>query len=405
MHTLLVHQAFVSPQEPGGTRHFELAQRAVAQGNEFTIVAGNLNYKTGKQIIPSSRLVEEQTIGGIRVLRAYIYPSLHRSFTWRVVAFISFMVTSVLASLRVGRVDLVMTTTPPIFQALSTWLVAFLRRKPFLLEVRDLWPEFAVQMGVVTNPALITLARWVESFLYAQATHILINSPGFKPHLLQKGVKPEKISVVANGGSLDMFNPDADGQACRAQWQLEGKFIAMYAGAMGQANDLPTILRSAKRLEGPPEIEFVFVGDGKERANTERMAQEMGLSNVYFVGPVPKNEMRHVLAAADVCLATLLDIPMFNTVYPNKVFDYMAAGRPTVLGIDGVIRKVVEGANAGFFVPPGNDEAIADAVLTLSQNRELARTMGRNGRACVEQDFDRDRQAEKFVELITRLAR
>lgn len=404
MHTLLVHQVFTLPQHAGGTRHYELAQRAVAQGNEFTVITGDIHYKTGKKLVEDGRLVTEQTVNGIRVLRAYTYPSLHRSFVWRAVSFVSFMVTSVIASLQVRDIDLVMTTTPPIFQAFSTWFVAFLRRKPFLLEVRDLWPEFAIEMGILKNPLLITLARWVERFLYSQATHILVNSEGFIPYLLEKGANPNRISAIPNGATLSMFHPDDDGKMYRERWNVEDKFVAMYAGAMGMANDLPTIVRAAERLAGHPEIHFIIVGDGKERANIEDLVRRLGLSNLSIIDVVPKDEVGHMLAAADVCIATLLNIPMLSTGYPNKVLDYMAAGRPVVLGIDGVMRRAVEGAGAGFFAPPGNDEAIADAVLTLSQNRELARQMGRNGRACVEKEFNRDIQAQKFVELITRLA-
>src|SRR5690554_1389339 len=176
MRTLLIHQAFVSPTEAGGTRHYEFARRCINQGYPFTIVASSLSYLSGQRVTSERRLVTEEDVDGIRVLRAYTYPALHRSFFWRVISFISFMFTSVLAGLRAGPVDVVMGTSPPIFQAVSAWAIAFLRRRPFLLEIRDLWPAFAVDMGVLTNPVLITLAEWLERFLYARATHIVVNS-------------------------------------------------------------------------------------------------------------------------------------------------------------------------------------------------------------------------------------
>ena len=187
MKILLINQAFVSPDEPGHTRHFELAQYLRQHGHDLTIVASDLNYQTGQRIIERRGLAAEQTIAGVRILRTYIYPALHRSYFWRIVSFLSFMFSSVIASLRVKDADLILGTTPPIFQALSAWLVAFLRRKPFLLEVRDLWPEFIVGMGVFNNPVLIKLARWLESFLYARATHILVNSPAYVEYLLRQG--------------------------------------------------------------------------------------------------------------------------------------------------------------------------------------------------------------------------
>jgi glycosyltransferase involved in cell wall biosynthesis len=178
----------------------------------------------------------------------------------------------------------------------------------------------------------------------------------------------------------------------------------MYAGALGLANDIPTILRAAHRLLSDPRIRFVFVGDGKERLSLESQARAMGLTNVMFVGPRPKREMADVLAASDVCVATLKDIPMFRKTYPNKVFDYMAAGRPTILGIDGVIRQVVEAAHGGIFVPPGDDGALAAAVRALSTDAAACRAMGQAARAYVEQHFSRQQQARDFEALMLRLA-
>src|SRR5258708_12975992 len=174
MRILLINQAFVSPDEPGHTRHFEMAKFLQERGHELVIVASDLNYQTGQRTVAGKGMFAEQIIGGVRILRAYIYPALHRSYFWRVISFFSFMFSSAWTALQVRDVDLVMGTTPPIFQAVSAWAVALMQRKPFLLEVRDLWPEFGVSMGVLTNPVLIALGRWLEKFLYARATYILV---------------------------------------------------------------------------------------------------------------------------------------------------------------------------------------------------------------------------------------
>ena len=175
-HILLVHQAFVSPRQAGGTRHYEFARLLVPQGQyRFTIIASTLSYLTGQQAKPDDDSGLET---GIKVLRAYTPPVAQRGFIWRVLAFFGFMMTSVSISRKAHDVDLVMGTTPPIFQAVSAWFIAFVRRKPFLLEVRDLWPEFAIDMGVLNNSVLIRLSRWLESFLYKRADHILVNSTG-----------------------------------------------------------------------------------------------------------------------------------------------------------------------------------------------------------------------------------
>jgi len=245
MHLLLIHQAFVGPNEPGGTRHYELAQHVLKSGHRCSIVASDISYLTGQQSVQKTGLVSEQDCNGVRVLRAYTYPALHRSFLWRIISFLSFMVMSVWAGLRAGPVDVVMGTSPPIFQAVSAWLVAVLRRKPFLLEIRDLWPEFAIDMGVLKNPTLIWLSRWLEGFLYARATHLLVNSPAYRAYLINKGISATKVSLISNGVDPDMFTPEADGQTIRQRWNLDSCFVVTYAGALGLANDIPVILQAA----------------------------------------------------------------------------------------------------------------------------------------------------------------
>lgn len=401
MRTLLIHQAFVSPNEAGGTRHYELARHLLNAGDDFAIVASDLSYLSGKRTVEGRRLVTKQTVDGIDVLRAYTYPSLHRSFFWRIVTFLSFMLTSVIAGLRAGKVDVVMGTSPPIFQAFSAWLIAFLRRRPFLLEIRDLWPEFAIDMGVLTNPLLIKLSKTLEQFLYNRADHLLVNSPAYRDYLIEKkGVASHKVSLIPNGVDTSMFDPTATGDEIRAEHHLQNKFVVTYAGALGMANDISTILRAAKQLQADTDIHFLIVGDGKERQNLEREMRELGVSNVTFAGSRPKHLMPSYLAASDACTATLQNIPMFKTTYPNKVFDYMAAGRPTILAIDGVIREVVESANGGIFVQPSDDNAFAEAVLRLKCQPEKAQQMGKSARQYVEQHFERNGQAVQFVRLL-----
>lgn len=403
MRVVLIHQAFVAPGEAGGTRHYELAKRAVESGIQFTVVASDISYLTGQRAAAVEQGITEQNFDGVRVLRAYAYASLHRSFAWRIVSFLSFMLTSIRVAWRAGRVDLVMGTSPPIFQAVSAWLVALVRRRPLLLEIRDLWPEFAISLGVLRNPALIRLSRWLERFLYARAAHLLVNSPAYREYLIGKGVPPDKITLIANGVDVTMFDPDARGEQVRETLGLTDKFVVTYAGALGLANDIDTILRAAARLSEHSQIHFLLVGDGKERVHLESRALELNVVNVTFTGARPKTEMSELLAASDACVATLKDIAMFRTTYPNKVFDYMAAGRPTVLAIDGVIRQVIETAGAGVFVPPGDDRALAETVLALSADRQLTADMGRRARAHVIEHFDRRQQANDFVALLNRL--
>jgi glycosyltransferase involved in cell wall biosynthesis len=400
MHILLIHQAFASSKQAGGTRHFEFAHRCLERNHRFTIVSSDLSYLDGKRTTQKRQIFSREQIGGVDIIRSFTIAALHRSFFWRVVSFLSFMVTSVIGSLQTEKVDLVIGTSPPIFQAMSAWMVAKLKGKPFLLEIRDLWPEFAIDMGVLKNSVLIRLSRALEIFLYAQASHLLVNSPAYKDYLMDKGISPDKIFLISNGVDPNMFRPDNEGNGFRKDYDLEGKYVVTYAGALGMANDIPTILSAAEKLKDRPDIHFAIVGDGKERQKLERHRQQKDLKNVTFTGPKLKCDMPGILAVSDVCLATLMDIPMFKTTYPNKVFDYMAAGLPTVLGIDGVIRDVVESARGGIFVPPGDAAALADAVVKLYGNPGLAKAMGSSARLYVVKHFNRNHQAEQFINLI-----
>jgi glycosyltransferase involved in cell wall biosynthesis len=405
MKLLLINQAFVSPDEPGHTRHFELAKFLQSRGHELVIVASDLNYQTGQRTVTRKGIFAEQLMDGVRILRAYIYPALHRSYFWRTISFFSFMISSIWTALQVRDVVLVMGTTPPIFQAVSAWFVAWIRRKPFLLEVRDLWPEFGVSMGVLKNPVVIALGRWLEKFLYARATHILVNSPAYKEYMVGKGVPEKKITFIPYGTDVDMFNPHVDGSSIRRELGLQDKFVVLYTGALGQANDIDTILQAAKRLGAEDKIRFVLFGDGKERPRLRHEAEQMKLSNIIFAGVRAKKEMPRVVASADVCLAILQDIPMFRTTYPNKVFDYMAAGRATVLVIDGVSRQLIESSNGGVFVQPGNDELLAKTILELSNDSVRVKQMGQNAREYLVKHLDRRDKLTETLDLLEGLVR
>jgi len=400
-HTLLIHQAYAGPGEPGGTRHYEIARLMKKEGHEFTVLTSTISYLTGKPR-PATSVVDLEKPG---VIHAWAPQILHRSFLWRVIGFILFSITSFVAGLRIRGVDVVLGTSPPIFQAPTAWAVAWLKRVPFVLEVRDLWPEFAISMGVLRNPILIRVARILEAFLYRRAAVIIVNSPAYRDYLLDRGIDGDRVVVVSNGVDVGMFDPKADGEAFRAKLGLtRDQTLVMYAGALGMANDIGTILGAAERLRGDESIRFVLVGDGKERSALMKTAKSLGLENVGFVGAVPKEEMSRTIAAADICLATLMDIPMFATTYPNKVFDYMAAGRPTVLAIDGVIRQVVEASEGGLFSPPGDPESLASVIRELAEDPARARRMGAAARRYVEEFFDRKKQGEQFAEVLADVA-
>ena len=245
---------------------------------------------------------------------------------------------------------------------------------------------------------MIRLSYWLERFLYRRADQLIVNSPGFVEHIQERGGRD--VRVIPNGVDPAMFDPPAAGLGLRQAHGLLDKFIVMYAGAHGMSNDLAVALEAARLLQEEPDIVIVLVGDGKEKPALMAKSAALGLRNVIFLPPVAKTGMAETLAAADACLAILKPIPMYATVFPNKVFDYMAASRPVLLAIDGVIRQVVEEADCGIFIPPGNPAALAAGVRRLAEDRAWARAMGARGRLCVEQKFDRTKLAESLAELI-----
>jgi glycosyltransferase involved in cell wall biosynthesis len=308
------------------------------------------------------------------------------------------MISSFINGLFVRRVDLVWGTTPPIFQGPTAWLLARLKGEPFLLEVRDLWPAFAVAVGVLKNKPLIRLSEGLERFLYRHADQVVVNSPGYIPHVTDRGA--QHVALVPNGADPEMFDPESDGLMFRRKFGLEGYFVVMYAGAHGLSNDLGVLLDAAELLRDQPEIRIILLGSGKEKSRLRSEADQRQLDNVMFLPPVPKRQMPEALAAADACLAILQPIEMYKTTYPNKVFDYMAAGRPVILAIDGVIRKVVEEAQAGVFVPPGDSQGLAFTIQELATNKEKCRTMGINGRKMVQSRYSRDEVANQFAAIL-----
>lgn len=402
MHILLIHQAFAALDEPGGTRHHEFSRYLVSRGHRITIIASPVSYLTGSASGRKNLWVEVQDGGpGIVILRAYTYPALHRSFLHRAISFLSFMFSSFIIGLRVSGVDLIWGTSPPITQGLTAWLLARLKRVPFLFEVRDLWPAFAIAVGVLRQPALVRVSEWLERFLYRHADKIVVNSPGFIDHVSARGGK--RIELIPNGADTAMFDPHDNGNTVRESWGLEKKFIALYAGAHGLSNDLSVLLLAADQLRNDPEIVMVLLGDGKEKASLTTQAKEMQLTNVIFLAPLPKVDIPKALAAADACIAILKPIPLYATVYPNKVFDYMAAGRPVVLAMEGVIQEVIEGAGAGITVSSGDPGAVANAIRYLATHTQESREMGQRGRLCIETRFNRSLLATRLEGILRQM--
>jgi glycosyltransferase involved in cell wall biosynthesis len=398
MHVLLIHQAFAGPDDPGGTRHYELGSSLVAHGHRVTVIASAVNYLTGTR----ARGGDEGVPDGMRIVRIPLRENLHRSYWARTTSFFAFARAAARVARAVKGVDVVWGTSPPLVQLLPAWLAS--RRCPggLVFEERDLWPEFAIAMGVVRDGPVAKAALAFKRLMYARARRVVINSPGFLQFLRGYGVPDAKVRVVPNGVDIQQFRPEDRGETFRREWEADERFVVLYAGALGPANALETVLDAADALRGTPAL-FVLAGDGKARPELEQAAAARALTNVRFVPAQPKRAVPQLIAAADACLATLRDIPLFRTTYPNKVFDYMAAGRAVLLGIDGVIRDVVERAHGGLFFTPGDGNALAGRVREMMRDPAGVRVMGDRGRRAVCDAFDRRLQAAQIEDLFTSL--
>jgi glycosyltransferase involved in cell wall biosynthesis len=398
MRILLIHQIFVTPDEGGGTRHYEMCKHLVQQGIQVDVIASEIDYLSGEKRI-NKREVKE----GINIYYAKAYSKLHKSIIHRALSFFSFSFFSFYYGLKLKNIDVIWGTSPPLFQAFSSLVLAKIKRVPFIFEVRDLWVDFAKELGLVTNPLIYGLFKFVEKVIYKNADKVITNSPGFLPYI-SKYVPLNSISVFPNGVDMENFgNINSDKvEKYREKFELKNKFIVLYAGNLGIANDIENILFAAEELSKLyNDIKFVFIGGG---LNVGEYKQK-NIKNVCFFPSQPKKDMPEILNMADVCLATLKDIPLFATVYPNKVFDYMAAKKPVILAIDGAIREVIEKSNCGIYINPGNSQELVQAILKYYKNHRLIHNHGENGRKYVIQYFDRKKITIKFNKYLESLAK
>ena len=346
----------------------------------MTVVAGTLNYATGAVAPGTHGWITRRVEDGILVLRCHVPTTYNTGHAGRMWAFFGFTLTATAAALRAARPDVIIATSPPLTTAITGWLAALRHRVPWVFEIRDLWPESAVTTGVLSERGLLTrLLYRLERFACTRATKINVLTPAFAIDLKRRGLAADdKISFVPNGADLEAFVPEPRDNECRRQRGWTGRFVALYAGAHGRANALMQLVDAAESLRGQPDVLIVSVGDGPERSACERAARERGLTNIQFIGAVPKAEMPSLVNGADVGLAVLQNNPTFKTVYPNKVFDYMACARPVVVAIDGIARQLVcEDAEAGLYVTPEDGPALAAAILRLRDDPALASRFGR----------------------------
>ncbi len=407
MHILIVHQYYLHKDDAGGSRWNQFAKFWASKGHQITVLSGMVHYATGKKHpeYKGKFIVNEREAPNITVKRCHVSEAYNKSFIGRAWAYFSFTVSSTLAGLFVGNPDVIICTSPPLTVGMTGAVLAKIKRIPLVFEVRDLWPESAIDTGVLANRWIIKLSYWMERVSYRSASWINVLTPAFEEALIRrKGVSKEKISMIPNAADLDIIKPGPRDNWVRQKHNLGDKFVVIYVGAHGVANALMQLIDAGKILtERAPDVQIMLVGDGMEKQKLQEMARLSNLNNMTFVDSVPKHQISDYINASDVCTAVLKKVDTFKTVYPNKVFDYMAAAKPIILGIDGVARKLIENARAGLFVEPENPQAFAEAVVALKNNPELMKSCSRNGLTYVMENFSREKLAEKYLTILEKI--
>lgn len=404
MRILYLSQYF--PPEVGATqtRAYEMARGLVQAGHQVTMLTEVPNHPAG--IIQPDyrrRLWVRRQWEGIEVLYGWVWASPRKNFVNRMAFYLSYMVGATLMGLGLarGRYDAIYCTSPPLFAGGAALALHFLRRIPLFFEIRDLWPESAVEMGELNNHRAIRLSAWLATQCYRHSQHLIVVTEGIRQTLLQKGISDEKITLIPNGANTELFQPQPDAAAVlRQQLNLENRFVLLYAGILGLAQGLETVLDAAAILRAHPHFQFLFVGTGPREATLHQYAQHLNLNNVHFLGQKPRAEMPVYLSLADLAIVPLRDVPVFKGALPSKLFDAWACQCPTLTSIRGEAQKLVEKAGAGCFVTPENPAELAQAILALSEQPETRKMMGERGRAFVTQHYSRQAQAHHLINLL-----
>jgi glycosyltransferase involved in cell wall biosynthesis len=383
---------------------YELAKRVIAAGNDVTIVTGFPNYPAGT-IFDGYRgkLFMEDSLDGIRVLRTWVYASRRRGFFGRLLNYLSFPVFSLLAVRRLGPTEVIYVQSPPLFTGLAALWFSRLKRAPFIFNVSDIWPQSAVELGMLRNRFAIRLAEMLERHIYRKAARVTVATPGILKRLAARGVPREKLFLLTNGVDTAAFRVVAPDRDLAARLGLDGHKVFMYAGLHGLAQGLEVILDAAK-LTHDPDILYVLVGDGAEKSELVAKARAEGIANVCFLPIQPTSTLPAVLNLAYATIIPLKRREVFKTALPSKMFDSMAAGRPIVGSLWGEAADLIVKAGCGLVVEPEDAEGLQDAVARLAADPALATRLGEQGRRYVTQHFDRSVQAARLLDLLKETA-
>lgn len=407
MRILLVSQFY--PPETGApqNRLSYLVRWLANSGHDVTVLTALPNYPAGTIYEGyRGRFVMEERQGGVRIIRTWLYATKKKDFLPRVLNYVSFSVLSLLAGIaKVRRQDVVIVESPPLPLGLTGFLLSWMKRARFVLNVSDLWPESAVALGVVHNRWLIRAATCLEEFLYRKARLITGQTNGIVSNI-QSRFPNQPVIPMPNGVDDAVFTPGTNRsqQDLRAPFDLNGHFVVGYAGLLGLAQGLDTVIHAAKRLSEFPDILMVLFGDGPDKPRLREMAAQAGLKNIRFYETQPASRMPEVLGAFDVALVPLKRHPLFKGALPSKMFEAMGAGIPVICSVDGEARQVIENARGGLYVEPEQPEDMSQAILQLYRDPDLRRSMGENGRRHVADHYRRSDAARHFERLLLQVS-
>ena len=407
MHIVYVSQYFPPEMGAPSARVYELSRAWVKQGHKVSVVTGFAHHPTGiKAPQDKFRISRRETIYGIDVVRCYVWATANKGIGKRMISYVVFMVAATLiGGIRVSSPHVVIATSPQLLCGLAGYVLAKRFSVPFVLEVRDLWPESILAVDAMKDNLIVRGLRRVALFLYTKAALIVTVGEGYKKEIQERyGIPMERMHVVPNGVDSQLFVPGNRQNEIRQEYGWKEKFVILYVGTHGMAHALHVVLDAAEQLQSNHDILFAFVGEGAEKDNLKELARDKGLTNVRFIDQQPRSRLPAFYSACDLGLVTLKNTKLFQSVLPSKIFEYLAMARPILLSVDGEARALMEGAGAGWYVAPEHSSALREAILKAEQDRRKLEQMGNRGREYVMRHFDRTHLAEKYLTLLREIA-
>jgi glycosyltransferase involved in cell wall biosynthesis len=384
-----------------------LSREWLGLGHRVKVITGFPNHPKG-EVFPAyrGRWTMSECMDGVSVIRCPLFTTPNRGVALKTAGHLSLMLSAVVSGMpRAGRCDVVIGSSPTLFSALGAWMISRVKRVPFVMEVRDLWPAIFVHLGVLKNRTLIRLLERLELFLYHQAAVVVPVTQAFALDLQRRGVPPSKIGVIPNSADLTAFSPAPKENDVRQALGLGGRFVVSYIGTHGISHGLDAVLDAAAECQDDPEIVFLFVGEGAERARLMEQAAARALSNVRFVPAQPLEQIAGFYAASDACLVPLRAIDQFAGFIPSKMFEIMASGRPVIGALEGEAKDILAQSGAALLVRPEDSRGLAQSVRRLRSDPGLAQRLGAQGRAFVEQHYGRPQLAQSYERLLRQAVR